>query len=118
MEIPVINDETASRRALIKLLSAGAVAVLSGGRIMTASAAAALVPLTSADPTAQALGYVDDSSKVDAAARPTHKPDQKCSNCVQYQGQPGDARGGCNIYAGKSVAAGGWCTVWAKKPGT
>jgi hypothetical protein len=112
-----MNDKTASRRALIQLLSAGAVAVLAGGRVLTASAAAALVPLTPTDPTAKALGYVDDSSKVDAATHPTHKPTQKCSTCVQYQGKAGDARGGCNIYAGKSVAAGGWCTVWAQKPG-
>jgi hypothetical protein len=113
----VINDENASRRTLIKLLSAGAVAVLAGGRVLTASAAAALVPLTSADPSAKALGYVDESSTVDNAAHPTHKPTQKCSTCVQYQGKAGDARAACNIYPGKSVAAGGWCTVWAQKPG-
>jgi hypothetical protein len=112
-----MNNETASRRAVIRLLSAGAVAVLAGGRVLTASAAAALVPLVSTDPTAKALGYVDDSSKVDDATHPTHKPTQKCSTCVQYQGKAGDARAGCNIYAGKSVAAGGWCTVWAQKPG-
>jgi hypothetical protein len=82
------------------------------------AAAAALVPLTGADPTAQALGYTDDSGKVDAAANPAHKPDQKCSSCAQYLGRPGDARGGCNIYAGKSVSANGWCKVWAKKPGS
>jgi hypothetical protein len=112
-----MNDATASRRTLIKLLSVGAVAVVSGGRMLGASAAAALVPLTSSDPTAQALGYVDDSSKVSASAFPTHTAAQKCSTCVQYQGKPGDARGGCNIYAGKSVASGGWCKVWAQKPG-
>jgi hypothetical protein len=112
-----MDNQTASRRTLFKLLSAGAVAVLAGGRVLTARAAAALVPLTPADPTAKALGYVDDSSKVDDSAHPTHKATQKCSTCVQYQGKAGDARGGCNIYAGKSVAAGGWCTVWAQKPG-
>jgi hypothetical protein len=113
-----MNDDIPPRRALIRLLSLGAIATLAGGRMPAANAAAAaLVPLTSADPTAQALGYTDDSSKVDAAANPTHKPDQKCSSCVQYQGKPGDARGGCNIYAGKSVSANGWCKVWAKKPG-
>jgi hypothetical protein len=111
-----MNDEVAGRRALIKLLSVGAVAVLAGARVPRANAAAALVPLTGADPTAQALGYTDDSAKVDAAANPTHKAAQKCSTCVQYQGKPGDARGGCNIYAGKSVAANGWCRVWAAKP--
>jgi High potential iron-sulfur protein len=114
-----MTDELPPRRAFLRLLSLGAIATLAGGRVAPANAAAAaLVPLTGADPTAQALGYTDDSSKVDAASNPTHKPDQKCSSCVQYQGKPGDARGGCNIYAGKSVSANGWCKVWAKKPGS
>jgi hypothetical protein len=72
--------------------------------ISTASAAT-LPPLDPNDPTAKALGYVNDSAK----------PDQKCANCAQFQGQAADARGGCNIFAGKSVAGVGWCTVWAKK---
>jgi hypothetical protein len=76
-----------------------------------------LPALDPSDPTAKALGYVNDSTKVDAATNPTHKPDQKCGTCAQFQGKPGDARGGCNIFAGHSVSSGGWCKVWAKKPG-
>jgi len=76
-----------------------------------------LAPLDPADPSAKALGYVTNTAKVDAAANPTHKPDQTCGNCAQFQGKPGDAEGGCNIFAGKSVARTGWCKVWAKKPG-
>ena len=77
---------------------------------------AALPALDPKDPTATALGFVPDATKVDAAANPTYKPTQKCSNCAQYQGKPGDATAGCNIFAGKSVPAGGWCKVWAAKP--
>jgi hypothetical protein len=73
--------------------------------IQTASAAS-LPPLDPSDPTAKALGYVNDSAK----------PDQKCTNCALFQGQATDSRGGCSIFAGKSVAAGGWCSGWAKKP--
>jgi hypothetical protein len=105
---------------MLKMMSAGAAAVLAGAQRPSAGAAAtpALVPLTSADPTAKALGYSDDTTKVNASAYPTHQADQKCSICVQFQGKSGDARGGCNIYPGKSVSANGWCSVWAKKPAT
>ena len=105
-----------SRRAVVKGgLIAGALVPADGSDRQSRGGrrSAAAGP---ADPTAKALGFVNDSSKVDAASNPTHKPDQKCSTCAQFQGKPGDARGGCNIFAGKSVPAGGWCRVWAKKP--
>jgi len=105
-----------SRRTLVNYaLTAGA--LLPALHIGRDAAAAALTPLDSNDPAAKSLGYVTDSSKVDASANPTHKPDQTCASCAQFQGKPGDAQGGCNIFVGKSVAAGGWCKVWAKKPG-
>jgi hypothetical protein len=95
-----------SRRALIDgALKAIPFLVALDLGVNTASAAT-LPPLDPNDPTAKALGYLNKSTK----------PDQKCANCAQFQGQAADARGGCNIFAGKSVAAGGWCSVWAKKP--
>jgi len=106
-----------SRRTVVKSAIAAGAFIPALGYFDAAVAAAALPALSPADPTAKALGYVDDSSKVDAAANPTHKPEQKCSNCAQYQGKAGDARAGCNIFAGKSVSGAGWCKVWAKKPG-
>jgi hypothetical protein len=106
-----------SRRALVKGgLIAGAVIPAMGLMARTASAAG-LPPLDPKDPTAQALGFMLDASKVDAAANPTYKSTQKCGTCAQFQGKAGDASGGCNIFAGKSVPAGGWCKVWAQKPG-
>ena len=86
------------------------------GLIGNTSTAAALPPLDPKDPTAQALGFVTDATKVDAKANTTYKPDQKCSTCAQYQGKASDATAACNIFAGKSVPAGGWCKVWAQKP--
>ena len=106
-----------SRRALINQALMVA-ALIPAARIGTANAAGALVPLDPNDPAAKSLGYSSDSSKVDAAAYATHKADQTCTNCVQYQGKAGDAAGGCGVFPGKSVAAKGWCKVWAKKPGT
>src|ERR1700727_3080214 len=94
-----------SRRALIDtaLKAIPFLVVLDFGANI--ASAATLPPLDPNDPTAKALGYVNDSTK----------PDQKCATCAQFTGQATDARGGCNIFVGKSVAATGWCSVWAKK---
>ena len=104
-----------SRRAVVKGgLIAGALMPAMG--LVVNSAAAELSPLDPKDPTATALGYVTDATKVDAAANATYKPTQKCSNCAQYQGKATDTTAACLIFAGKSVPAGGWCKVWAAKP--
>lgn len=106
-----------SRRALVKGgLAAGALVPALGFFANTVNAAG-LPPLDPSDPTAKSLGFVTDTTKVDASANPTHKPTQMCSTCAQYQGKPGDASGGCNIFVGHSVPKGGWCKVWAQKPG-
>ena len=103
-----------SRRDIVKgSLIAGA--LMPFVRMGTAEAAAALPALDPADPTAKALGFVPDASKVDAAANPTYKPSQKCATCAQFQGKAGDASAACNIFAGKSVPSGGWCKVWVQK---
>lgn len=82
------------------------------------AAAQALVALKPDEPTAKALGYVDDTTKVDNKANPTHKPEQFCAACVQFKGKPTDTRAGCNIFPGKSVSSHGWCKVFAAKPKT
>jgi hypothetical protein len=105
-----------SRRAIVKGgLIAGALIPVAG-LIGNSAAGAALPALDPKDPTAQALGFTVDASKVDAAANATYKPNQKCSTCAQYLGKATDATAGCNIFAGKSVPAAGWCKVWAAKP--
>jgi hypothetical protein len=104
-----------SRRSIVKGgLIAGAMLPMAG-LISRNAAAAALPPLDPSDPTAKALGFVNDASKVDAKAYPTFKPGQKCGTCAQYQGKTGDATAACTIFAGKSVPQGGWCQVWAQK---
>ena len=107
-----------TRRAIVKNgLIAGAM-LPALGLLGNGAAAAGLPPLDPSDPTAKALGFVTDATKVDKAANPTYKPGQKCGTCAQFQGKPGDATAGCNIFAGHSVPATGWCKVWAQKPGT
>ena len=104
-----------SRRSIVKSgLIAGAL-LPTVGLISRTTAAAALPPLDPNDPTAKALGFVNDATKVDTKTHATFKPDQKCGTCAQFQGKPSDATGGCTIFAGKSVPTGGWCQVWAQK---
>ena len=104
-----------SRRSIVKSgLIAGA--MLPALSLMSRNAgAAALPPLDPNDPTAKALGFTSDATKVDSKTYPTFKPTQKCGTCAQFQGKAGDATAACTIFAGKSVPQGGWCQVWAQK---
>jgi High potential iron-sulfur protein len=106
-----------SRRAIIKGGLIASALVPAYGLIANTACAAGLPALDPTDPTAKALGFVTDATKVDAAANPTYKPTQRCGTCAQFLGKPSDAMAGCNIFAGHSVPAGGWCKVWAQKPG-
>jgi len=90
-----------------------------GAIVLEGSALAQDLPhVTLDDPTAKALGYVEDAKTVDKsnplAAR--YEEGQDCANCVQLQGTPGDEWRPCNLFPGKLVNAGGWCSVWAMKP--
>lgn len=111
-----MRDTQLTRRNFLKTV---AVAVPATAMLTQAAHAApqALPKLDLNDPTAKALIYVEDASKVDKknplAARYT--PDQKCLNCSQLQGKAGDAYRPCAIFPGKLVNANGWCSVWAKK---
>ena len=107
-------EKNIARRTLLKGALASLAAIPVVAAVGRADAAAAKVDPN--DPQAKSLGYVADTSKVDAKANPTHKPEQKCSGCVQFQGKAGDASAPCTIFAGKLVEGKGWCKVWAKKP--
>ncbi len=74
------------------------------------------VKLEESDPTATALGYKEDTTKVDGTKYPQHKPEQMCSGCVLFQGKPGEPNGPCGAFGGKLVKPSGWCAVFAKKP--
>ncbi len=104
-----------SRRAIVKGGFAAGALLPAMSLLGTEAQAAVPPPLDPSDPTAKALGFVTDASKVDATANPTYKPVQKCGTCAQFQGKPTDAAAGCNIFAGKSVPSAGWCKVWAQK---
>jgi hypothetical protein len=104
-----------SRRSIVKsgLIAGSLLPVV--GLVSRNATAAALPPLDPADPTAKALAFTTDASKVDSKSFPTFKAGQKCGTCAQFQGKPTDASAACTIFAGKSVPSGGWCQVWAQK---
>ena len=91
-----------------------------GGAVAVVDRAAAAAPAKALDvnnPQAKALGYILDTTKVDAKANPMHKADQHCGNCLHYQGKATDPVAPCAIFQGQTVVNKGWCKVWAKKPG-
>lgn len=101
------------RNFLFKIaLTAGTPALLCG----QAFAQAPPVKLEENDPVAMALGYKEDTTKVDAAKYPMHKPEQRCDGCALYTGKAGEASGPCSAFGGKLVTAAGWCAAYAKKP--
>jgi hypothetical protein len=112
----MFSDKKLPRRAVLKGALAGLASIPVVGAVMRADAAGPAAKLDLNDPQAKALGYVTDTTKVDAKTNPTHKPEQTCANCLQYQGKATDATAPCTIFAGKIVDAQGWCKVWAKKP--
>jgi hypothetical protein len=108
---------TLSRRRFLSL-SALAAAVPASMLLGTVRAADAALPhLSPDDATAKSLGYVENSSKLDAKTEPTFKAGSACASCALFQGKPGDAYGPCAVFAGKAVSSKGWCKSYAKKSG-
>ena len=100
-------------RRLFVVNAMSACAALASARFASAQASPALVKED--DPTAVALGYVADASKIDAKKQPVYVLGSSCSGCALFQGKAGDASAVCLIFGGKQVAAKGWCTGWSKK---
>ncbi|MGV2293356.1 high-potential iron-sulfur protein [Trinickia sp. YCB016] len=71
--------------------------------------------VTEADPTAQALGYKEDATKVDKAKWAKYAAGQDCGNCSFYQGKATDAWAPCPMFGGKQVSGKGWCSAYNKK---
>ena len=67
------------------------------------------------EPTAQALGYKADATKVDKAKYAKYAAGQDCSNCTFYQGKATDPYAACPMFPGKQVAGKGWCSAYNKK---
>lgn len=71
------------------------------------------------EPLAQAMGYVEDASKVDTAKFPKRAGDaganQFCNNCALYAGDPDSESAPCSIFQNRLVSGTGWCNAWVAK---
>ncbi|WP_426664164.1 high-potential iron-sulfur protein [Rhodanobacter aciditrophus] len=102
-----------SRRRFLKVAAGTTAAAAVLGGLPRFARAADLPHVTDADPTAKALGYVEDASKT---TNPKHKAGANCSNCQFYSGGP-SGYGPCALFPGKSVNAKGWCVSHSPKAG-
>ncbi len=105
------EKEIESRRRFLKIAAGTTVAAALVGGLPRFARAADLPPVSESDPTAKALGYVEDASKTANAAR---KAGANCSSCQFYSGGAA-GRGPCQLFPGKSVNAKGWCISHAPK---
>ena len=114
------------RRLILRTLSSTGLATLAASsfplKALAQAAAGTAAPappkLSESDAQAIALGYKDDTTKVDTKKFPNHQATQICAGCQFYQGTPKDPLAPCQIFAGKQVAAKGWCSSYVKKAGT
>jgi hypothetical protein len=104
---------TRSRRHFLAL-AAGSAAVASGLLPMPGRAAD-LPHLSETDPAAQALGYREETARVDAAKYPNHRPAQECKACNLYKGAAAAEWGPCLIFPGKDVHVRGWCSAYTPR---
>lgn len=109
-----MQDLSLSRRSALKLGISAAATLLVTELAVAADAATALVPVEADNPTAKALGYVEDVAKVDTAKYKQFQAGQQCENCRLLQGKVGEARRPCQLFPGKSVSTKGWCAGWVK----
>lgn len=103
------------RRQFLKTATA-VFASAAGGSLLLSQSAQAADKLSVSDPTAQALGYVEDAAKIDAKKEAAFKAGTHCAGCALYQAA--QASGGyapCGAFGGKLVAAKGWCRAYAAK---
>ena len=107
-----INLKQAGRRRFIKASMAAVPVVLVGSPALADD----MPHLTTDDPTANALGYVEDTNSVDAARFPNHTAEQKCANCQLMTADGTEEWLPCSLFPGKAVAADGWCSAWVQKP--
>jgi hypothetical protein len=111
----MINLRNNSRRQFLNLVGTAA----AFGTLAVAAPRHALADdlphLPESDPTATALGYKEDATKVDAAKYPIYKAAQVCSNCKFFAGTDKTPWAGCQLFPGKAVASKAWCSGYNAK---
>jgi hypothetical protein len=123
MNIRKISSHGLDRRGFVKgvVLALAVVPLISFLQACKGESDAPPVGMTAVDPekdpTAKALGYHADATKVDPATWPKRGPegqDQFCNNCSFYTAQ--DAKWGkCTLIPSGAVKGEGWCNSWTPK---
>ncbi|MCL4141707.1 UNVERIFIED_CONTAM: hypothetical protein GTU68_029220 [Idotea baltica] len=114
------------RREFIKTSALGLTVLPTVSLLNQRSAFAAGEEVVALDsPTASALGYVHDATKVDTVKwtkrAGAEGATQLCSNCNFLVGEAKAIAGqegkwvGCQLFPGKQVNVDGWCNSWTKK---
>lgn len=98
------------RRTFLKMIPVACLGLATSSLTFAAPAT-----LSESDATAIALGYRQNSNRVDAGKYPKHAAGQACRNCMFYQGSASAANAPCPLFGGKLVAGAGWCNSWTKK---
>jgi len=78
-------------------------------------AAHAAEELSETDPSAVALGYRTDATKVDKVKFPKYADGQTCVSCQFYQGSASAKTDICPLFSGKTVEGAGWCNGYVRK---
>ncbi len=114
--VEVADLPSTGRRKLIKMMLAAGptLSLLGTNQQAIAQDAAEKVPTT--DPVANALGYVEDATTVDAAKYPAFKQGSICKDCLLYTDPSAEEWGPCSLFQNRLVAANGWCVSFAKRP--
>lgn len=107
------EESNESRRRFLKVVAGTAAAAVVIGTLPRLARAADLPHLSESDPTAKALGYVEDAA---ATKDPKHKAGDTCANCQFYSGGA-TGFGPCQLFPGKDVSAKGWCVSHSPKAG-
>ena len=118
-----LSRRTFVRRATLAILGAP----IAAHAVRVTEAFAANTALDPSNPTAMALGYVTDATKVDTAKFPKRAgaegAKQFCKSCILFtqgglkaDGQEG-TWGKCTLFPTGLVNENGWCNSWALKPG-
>lgn len=77
------------------------------------SARASLRKVEESEPKAVAVGYRHDTTRVDPARYPKHRPIQNCANCLAYlAAKPSDEWGECDLMSDRLVHRDGWCSSY------
>lgn len=104
-------EDIESRRRFLKLTAGSAVAAMLVGGLPRKARADDLPHVSEADPTAKALGYVEDAA---TTKDPKRKTGATCANCQFYSGAA-TGYGPCQLFLGKAVSAKGWCISYMPK---